>query len=58
VTAPNSGRDLSAPYTPVQWILGPWGWMIIVFEHHPDTDVVYVLAIEDGRSSTAVTGIS
>ena len=53
---PLLGRTLAGEgYDGLRFVLGPWRWMIVLYEHHADGDVLNVLAIEDGRSSTAVT---
>lgn len=46
---PNSGETFASR----RFVLGPWRWMIIVYSHHPDEDVVAVLAVVDGRTSTS-----
>jgi plasmid stabilization system protein ParE len=39
----------------LRFVLGPWRWMVVVYEHDPDGDAVNILAVEDARSSTAAT---
>jgi len=36
-------------------VLGPWRWMLIVYELFEDEDRVVIVSIQDARSSTAVT---
>ncbi len=36
-----------------RYLLGPWRWMVIVYEHLPEDDRVVIVTIQDGRSSTA-----
>lgn len=43
-----------APLAGLRFLLGPWRWMLIVYTILEDR--VVVIAIEDGRSSNAVTG--
>ena len=43
-----------APLPGLRFLLGPWRWMLIVYTILEDR--VVVIAIEDGRSSNAVTG--
>jgi plasmid stabilization system protein ParE len=38
-----------------RFVLGPWRWMVIVYEHREADDVVVVVTIQDGRSSAAAT---
>ncbi|MGI9111479.1 MAG: type II toxin-antitoxin system RelE/ParE family toxin [Gaiellaceae bacterium] len=39
-----------------RFVLGPWRWMVIVYEHLEEEDRVVVVTIQDGRSSEAATG--
>ena len=39
-----------------RFVLGPWRWMVIVYEHLEDEDRVVIVTIQDGRSSAAATG--
>jgi plasmid stabilization system protein ParE len=53
---PLLGRTLEGGgYDGLRFILGPWRWMVVVYEHDADADVVNILAVEDARSSTAAT---
>jgi plasmid stabilization system protein ParE len=53
---PLLGRRLEGEgYDGLRFVLGPWRWMIVVYEHVPHDERVNVLAIEDARSSTAAT---
>jgi plasmid stabilization system protein ParE len=53
---PLLGRRLEgAGYDGLRFILGPWRWMVVVYEHDLDADVVSILAVEDARSSAAAT---
>jgi hypothetical protein len=36
-------------------VLGPWRWMLLVYEHIESEDRVVVLTIQDARSSSAAT---
>jgi hypothetical protein len=48
---PELGATLHGAWAGTRFILGPWRWMVIVYRYDPATDVVHVVAIEDGRSS-------
>jgi plasmid stabilization system protein ParE len=48
---PEIGPKLSGSLTGRRFVLGPWRWMIIVYRHYPDRNLVAVLAIVDGRLS-------
>ena len=53
---PLLGRALEGGgYDGLRFVLGPWRWLVVVYEHQADADAVYVLAVEDARSSTAAT---
>jgi plasmid stabilization system protein ParE len=53
---PQLGRALDGGgYDGLRFILGPWRWMVVVYEHRPDADEVHVLVVEEARSSTAAT---
>ena len=39
----------------MRFLLGPWRWLVIVYSYETDTDEVWILTIEDARSSTAAT---
>ena len=52
---PNMGQRLSGRWEGTRYLVGPWPWMLIVYEHHPELDRVDVLTIQDARSSTAAT---
>lgn len=53
---PEMGAALEpgAPSPGLRFLLGPWRWMLIVYTILEDR--VVVIAIEDARSSNAVTG--
>ncbi len=54
---PALGRDLEGGgYDGLRFILGPWRWMVVVYEHDADADVVNILSVEDACSSTAAPG--
>jgi plasmid stabilization system protein ParE len=38
-----------------RFILGPWRWLVIVYDYYEDEDRVVIATLQDGRSSTAVT---
>ena len=53
---PRIGRPLDGRWRPMRFLLGPWRWMLIVYDYDEKDDLVIVLAIQDARSSTAATG--
>lgn len=53
---PRLGPELSGRWVGTRFVLGPWRWMLIVYEYDEDADRVVVLTIQDSRSSSAATG--
>jgi len=55
-TFPRLGRELEGhDYGGLRFVLGPWRWMVVVYEHDESRDLVGVLSIQDARSSSAAT---
>jgi hypothetical protein len=52
---PDIGQRLSGRWEGTRYPVGPWPWMLLVYEHHPELDRVDVLTIQDARASTAAT---
>jgi plasmid stabilization system protein ParE len=52
---PMLGAPLEGRWRGYRFILGPWRWMLIVYTHDPETDVVAVTTIQDGRTSAGAT---
>jgi plasmid stabilization system protein ParE len=52
---PSMGRRLDESWAPLRFILGPWRWLVLVYVHDEEQELVRVLTIEDARSSTSVT---
>jgi hypothetical protein len=52
---PLVGRSLEGSWAQLRFILGPWRWLVLVYEHDEEQGTVYVLTIQDARSSTSVT---
>src|SRR5437879_5441439 len=38
-----------------RFVLGPWRWMVIVYEFDEDRDLVVIVTVQDGRSSVSAT---
>jgi len=55
---PKVGREVRGRWEELRFILGPWRWLLIVYVHDEKNDRVYVLTIQDARSSTAVTQLT
>jgi hypothetical protein len=52
---PSIGRRLGGQWQDFRFVVGPWRWLLIVYVHDERRDVVFVVSIQDARSSTAVT---
>ena len=52
---PRIGRPLDGRWEGAHLVLGPWTWMLIVYDYDSDLDVVSILRIQDARASTAAT---
>jgi plasmid stabilization system protein ParE len=52
---PYLGAPLSGRWKGFRFLLGPWRWMLIVYEYLEDENRVVIVTIQDGRSSAAVT---
>lgn len=52
---PELGSPLSDSFAGRRFLLGPWRWMIVIYRFYPDRDIVAILAIVDGRTSSSPT---
>lgn len=52
---PELGAELGGALAPRRFLLGPWRWMLVVYRFYPERDLVAILAIVDGRTSTSPT---
>ena len=52
---PRLGSELTGRWHGLRFLTGPWRWMPLVYEYHPDTDRAVILTIQDARSSSAAT---
>ena len=52
---PELGAELGGTFAPRRFLLGPWRWMIVIYMFYPERDLVAILAIADGRTSTSPT---
>jgi hypothetical protein len=53
---PLLGAPLEGRWRNFRFVLGPWRWMLIVYWFDPETDLVAVTTIQEGRTSSAATG--
>ena len=52
---PELGAELGGAFAPRRFLLGPWRWMIVIYRFYAERDLVAILAIVDGRTSTSPT---
>lgn len=52
---PRLGPELTGRWQGTRFVLGPWRWMLLVYEYIEDEDRVVVLTVQDARSSSAAT---
>jgi len=52
---PRAGKQLSGVWRECRAIIGPWGWLIVVYMHIEPDDRVVVIAFQDARTSSAAT---
>jgi plasmid stabilization system protein ParE len=38
-----------------RFVLGPWRWMVIVYDYAEDEELVVIATVQDGRSSATAT---
>ncbi|MBA2347715.1 MAG: type II toxin-antitoxin system RelE/ParE family toxin [Solirubrobacterales bacterium] len=55
---PEIGPELAGRWSGLRFLLGPWRWLLLVYEYDALADRVVVLTIQDARSSTAARGSS
>ena len=52
---PKMGAPLRGRWEGFRFLLGPWRWMLIVYEYFEDEERAVIETIQDGRSSRAAT---
>lgn len=52
---PAIGAPLGGRWTGYRFILGPWRWLLIVYEYRELEDVVGIVTVQDARSAGAAT---
>ena len=55
VEFPRIGTELTGRWEGLRFTLGPWRWMLLVYEYHEADERVVVLTIQDARSSSTAT---
>lgn len=54
-TLPLLGPELSDRWAGFRFLLGPWRWLILVYEYDADDDRVVVVTIQDARAAQSAT---
>lgn len=55
-TFPLLGRALEGGgYDHLRFLLGPWRWLVVVYEHDETRGVIGIVTVQDAGSSTAAT---
>jgi plasmid stabilization system protein ParE len=52
---PMMGSMLRGRWARYRFLLGPWRWMLVVYEYDESRDLVAIVTVQDARSSRAVT---
>jgi hypothetical protein len=52
---PELGPALGGRWAGTRYVLGPWSWMVLVYEYDVKTDVVVVLTMRDARRADSPT---
>ena len=55
---PRAGKQLSGLWRECRALIGPWGWLIVVYMFIEAEDRVVVIAFHDARTSDAATARS
>lgn len=55
---PSIGRQLDERWGGLRFIVGSWRWLLIIYAYEKPADRVFVVAIQDARSSSAVTNLT
>lgn len=50
---PRAGKQLSGVWRDCRAVIGPWGWLIVVYTYIETEDRVVVIAFHDARTSDA-----
>ena len=56
-TFPLSGSQLQGRWAPTRFVLGPWPWLILLYDYDESADRVFVVAAHDARSATSARSV-
>jgi len=52
---PSMGSPLEGRWEGSRFLLGPWRWMLVVYEYVEELDAVFVTTIQDSRRADSAT---
>ena len=52
---PRLGPELHGRWAGLRFLLGPWRWMLVIYQYDESSDHAVVVTIQDARSSSAAT---
>jgi hypothetical protein len=52
---PLLGPELHGQWTGLRFVLGPWRWMLVIYQYDESNDRCVIVTIQDARSSSAAT---
>ena len=52
---PGLGAPLAGRWSGYRFVLGPWRWMLVVYEYDEAQDRVAIITVQDARSAVAAT---
>jgi hypothetical protein len=55
---PRAGKQLSGVWRDCRALIGPWGWLIVIYMYSEANDRVVVIAFHDARTSNAAVARS
>lgn len=50
---PLAGPILQGRWSPARFVLGPWSWMVLLYDYNEASGRVFVIAMHDARSAAA-----
>lgn len=53
---PLIGSPLEGRWDGSRFLLGPWRWMLLIYEYVEESDTVYITTIQDARGAGGATG--
>ena len=55
---PRAGKQLSGVWRDCRALIGPWGWLIVVYMYIEPEDRVVIVAFHDARTSDAAIALA